>query len=293
VVVSILQNEKYSGNAVLQKGYTTDFLTKAHKVDNGEIPKYFVEQSHPAIIEPELYEFVQYEFQRRAESGQTVISTHPLSGKVFCGDCGALYGPRVQHSTSKYRRVIWRCNHKYARGERGAKCPSASVTEEQVQAAFLAAFNRRIDDRDAIFAAYDEVLAELTDTSALDAEAAALAQEGEVIAELNRKAVEENARQALDQDDYNARRDARVARFDEIKARQAEIGAELQQRRMKRANITRFLQTLSQQENFVDEFDEELWYLTVDRVEVFEGGRLRVVFRDGGAVDVSARSTLV
>ena len=161
---------------------------------------------------------------------------------------------------------------------RGAKCPSASVTEEQVQAAFLAAFNRRIDDRAAIFAAYDEVLAELTDTSALDAEAAALAQEVEVVAELTRKAVEENARAALDQDDYNARRDARVARFDEIKARQAEIGAELQQRRMKRANITRFLQTLSQRENVVVEF--EVGHVAVQSLSA--GSRSNLTFCDYG-----------
>jgi hypothetical protein len=170
---------------------------------------------------------------------------------------------------------------------RRAHAPLASVTEEQVQAAFLAAFNRRIDDRAALFAAYDEVLAELTDTAALDAEATALAQEVEVVAELTRKAVEENARAALDQDDYNARRDALLARHAAANARLAEIEAELQQRRMKRANITRFLQILKKQENLVDDFDEELWYLTVDRVEVFEDGLLRVVFRDGAGVDIA------
>ncbi|MCL2298676.1 MAG: recombinase family protein, partial [Firmicutes bacterium] len=132
----------------------------------------------------------------------------------------------------------------------------------------------------------DEVLAELTDTTALDAEAAALAQEVEVVAELTRKAVEENARAALDQDDYNARRNALLDRHAAATARQAEVEAARQQRRMKQVNITRFLQTLSQQENLVTEFDEELWYLAVDRVEVFEGGRLRVVFRDGATVDV-------
>jgi len=66
-----------------------------------------VENSHPAIIDPVFFELVQHEFQRRAASGQTTISTHPLSCKIFCADCGGLYGPRVWHSTSQYRRVIW------------------------------------------------------------------------------------------------------------------------------------------------------------------------------------------
>jgi hypothetical protein len=283
VVLSILQNEKYAGNALLQKGYTTDFLSKARKMNQGEIPQFYLEDSHPAIIEPEFFELIQYELQRRAASGQTNISTHPLSGKIFCADCNGLYGPRVWHSKSQYRTMVWQCNHKYARGQ----CPSVTVKEEQVKAAFLAAFNQRIDDRDAIFAAYDEVLAELTDTSALDAEAAALTGEREVAGELIRKGVEENARAALDQADYNARRDALLDRFKAAEARLAEIDAERGQRRMKQANINRFMQILKKQENLVTEFEEELWYITVDKVLVHADKRLSIVFRDGAAVDVA------
>jgi hypothetical protein len=161
-----------------------------------------------------------------------------------------------------------------------------------VQAAFLAAFNQRIDDRDAIFAAYDEALAALTDTAALDAEAAALTGEREVVAGLTQKAVEENARTPLDQADYNARYAALLARFKAAETRLAELDAERSQRRMKQANITRFLQILKQQENLVAEFDEELWYITVDKVLVHADGRLSIIFRDGAAVDVSEKSTL-
>ncbi|MCL2678627.1 MAG: hypothetical protein FWE85_06205, partial [Clostridiales bacterium] len=175
----------------------------------------------------------------------------------------------------------WQCNHKYTKG---AKCPGPVVREEQVKAAFLAAFNQRITDRDAIFAAYDEVLAELTDTTALDAEAAALQQEREVVAELIRKGVEENARAALDQADYNARRDALVARFNAATARLAEVDAERSRRRRKQANIAHFLQILKKQENLVDEFEEELWYITVDKVLVHADKRLSFIFRDGAAV---------
>ena len=283
VVLSILQNEKYAGNALLQKGYTTDFLSKARKMNHGEIPQFFVEDSHPAIIEPDFFELVQHELQRRAASGQTTISTHPLSCKIFCADCGGLYGPRVWHSTSQYRRVIWQCNHKYSKK---AKCLSVTVREEQVKTAFLAAFNQRITDRDAIFAAHDEVLRELTDTTALDAEAAAMIGEREVAGALIRKGVDENARAPLDQDEYNARYEALLTRFKAAEARLAEIEAERRNRRMKQANITRFLQILKKQENLVDEFEEELWYTTVDKVLVHPDRRLAFIFRDGAAVDV-------
>ena len=186
--------------------------------------------------------------------------------------------------------MIWQCNHKYTKG---AKCPGPVVREEQVKAGFLAAFNQRIDNSAAIFAAYDEVLEALTDTTALDTEAAALAGEIEIVAELTRKAVDENARAALDQDEYNARRDALLARYAAATARQAEIDAERGQRRRKQANIAHFLQILKKQENLVTEFEEELWYITVDKVMVHPDKRLSFVFRDGAAVEVSVRSALV
>jgi site-specific DNA recombinase len=64
-VASILQNEKYRGSALLQKKYTVDFLTKKQKMNEGEIQQYYIEDSHPAIIEPEEFDLVQAEYARR------------------------------------------------------------------------------------------------------------------------------------------------------------------------------------------------------------------------------------
>jgi len=289
VIISMLQNEKYAGNALLQKRFTTDFLTKRQKINEGEVPQYYVENSHPAIIEQDFFDLVQYEFQRRAASGQNATSGHPFSGKIFCGDCGGMFGSKVWHSNDpRRRRTVWQCNEKY-HAEKICRAPH--LTEEQVEEAFLAAFNQRITNRAEIIAAYDEVLAALTDTSALDAEAAALTQECEVVMELTRKAVQENASAALDQGAYQERYNALAARYETAHARLGEIEAARTERRAKRANINRFLKALARQESLVAEFDEELWYITVDRVKAFEDGRLVVCFRDGCEV-VAARDEL-
>ncbi len=71
-VKSILTNEKYKGSALLQKKFTVDFLTKKTKVNEGEVPQYYVEESHPAIIPPEEFELVQAEMARRKELGKTL-----------------------------------------------------------------------------------------------------------------------------------------------------------------------------------------------------------------------------
>ena len=112
-VRSILTNEKYKGDALLQKSYTVDFLTKKKKVNEGEIPQYYVEGNHEAIIQPEVFELVQQELERRKTSSGRHSGVHLFSGKIKCGQCGEWYGSKVWHSTDKYRRVIWRCNHKY------------------------------------------------------------------------------------------------------------------------------------------------------------------------------------
>ena len=224
-----------------------------------------------------------YEASRIPESGNGLLDRTSGGGAVPSG--------RVRENSylppCGVRVDVWQCNHKYARGKKGAKCPGPIVKEQRVHAAFLAAFNQRITDRAAIFAAYDEVIAALTDTTALETEAAALTGECEIVTELLRKAVEENARAPLDQDDYEARRAALLARYEAAEARLGEIEAARAERRAKRVNIDRFLEILKKQDDLVTEFDEELWYITVDRVEVHADGRLSIVFRDYVAVDVA------
>ena len=95
-VESILKNEKYKGAALLQKTFTTDFLTKKKKINEGEIPQYYVEDSHPAIVSKEVYSLVQQEFEKRKNSKNYMTTSSCFSGKIFCGNCGGLYGSKVE-----------------------------------------------------------------------------------------------------------------------------------------------------------------------------------------------------
>jgi len=286
VIISILTNEKMKGDAKLQKRFTIDFLNKKVKMNEGEVPQYYVHDSHPAIIEPGLFDLVQFEMKRRQQSGKWSSSAHPFSGKIFCGECGGMYGPRVWNSTSEYRRAVWQCNEKYAGG---TYCVSPHLTDSQIQTAFLAAFNDRLDNKAEIFEAYDEVLRALTDNSALDAEATELKNELEVVMELTRKAVQENATVALDQGEYRQRFTGLEKRYAAANARLAEIDETRLERSAERTNITRFLKTLVRQgDDLVTEFDEELWYITVDIITVQADGRLVVTFRDGFEVSIAA-----
>ncbi|MDD2268916.1 MAG: recombinase family protein [Eubacteriales bacterium] len=116
-VTSILQNEKYKGDALLQKTFMADFLQKKTKVNNGEVQQYYVEGSHKAIIQPEDWDRVQHELCKRRELGRRYNGNDIFASKLICEDCGNFFGKKVWHSTDKYRREIWRCNARYRKGK--------------------------------------------------------------------------------------------------------------------------------------------------------------------------------
>lgn len=180
-VESILTNEKYKGDALLQKSFTVDFLTKKMKPNEGEIPQYYVENSHPAIISSEIFDLVQYEMKKRKESGRYINGLGCFSGKIICGECGGTYGSKVWHSATKYRRTIWQCNHKY---KNGTGCKTPHLYEAAIQQAFVDAFNSLISNKDEILQAHADIIEAMTDTADFDRELVKLQSELAVVVEL-------------------------------------------------------------------------------------------------------------
>ncbi len=107
------------------------------KVNEGEVPQYYVENSHEAIIDPLLFDRVQEEMARRKALGRSYSGKTIFSCRLICGDCGHYLGSKVWNSTDKYRRVIWQCNNKF-KGE--CKCGTPHLTEEFIKAKFLEAY---------------------------------------------------------------------------------------------------------------------------------------------------------
>jgi len=114
---SILGNEKYKGDALLQKCFTTDFLTKKTKKNEGELPQYYVTEGHEAIVSKKVFELADIEHQRRSLSPKRYCGIHPLSSVCVCGGCGAFLGLKTAHSNDKYRSLFWRCNRFYDEGK--------------------------------------------------------------------------------------------------------------------------------------------------------------------------------
>ena len=273
----VLANEKYTGCARIQKTFTPDFLTKKTVKNTGQVPSYFVEQSHPAIIAPATFEMVQNEIARRKQDGGRYSGVSIFASKIKCGECGGWFGAKVWHSNDKYRRVIYRCNHKYG----GKKCQTPHVTEEEVKAAFVTAFNKLVTEREEIVANAILVRQTLCDTTGLEQEKTALGQELAVLVEMTQNCIAENARIAQDQGEYQKRYNALVERYEKAKARFDEVTEAIAERSAKSERLAGFIKILRAQEEPVVEYNERLWGCMVDYMTVGLDGSVAVVFRDG------------
>lgn len=281
-VRSILKNEKYKGDAMLQKSFTVDFLTKKKKVNEGEVPQYYVENSHPAIISAEVFDLVQHEVKKRKNAKGYKTGGGCFSGKIVCGRCGGFYGSKVWHSTSKYRRTIWQCNSKFKNTE---KCNTPHIYEDKLKQAFVEAFNSILKNKDEILQGYEAIIQALTDTSKLDKESAKLQGEMEIVTEMLRKCVEQNAHSALNQAEYEKKYKALVERYENIKMWLEGINEKRLERSAKQESILAFIKELEQREGLITELDEELWKGTVEKVKVNSGEMVTFVFKDGMEIE--------
>lgn len=198
-IESILKNEKYRGDAILQKTFTVDFLQKKMKPNEGEVPQYYVQNSHPAIIEPTEWDLVQAEMARRKELKQRYSCHSVFASMIFCGECGGYYGSKVWHSTDKYRRVVWQCSDKFKGDHR---CGTPHLTESQIQELFLRAFGKVVSLRDIILEDCRLVQKQLFDCTELDRQQQTLAEEMRMAADMVRHCIEENALKVQDQTEY-------------------------------------------------------------------------------------------
>ena len=150
-IVGILKQEKHMGDALLQKTYTADFLTKRQVKNNGEIAQVYVKDSHKGIIDKETWNAVQEEFERRErfmkDHGTDRYSygadCMPFCEKVFCGECGSLF---TRHSWKSRGIVQWQCKNHRTDGR--VTCSNAYVDNSDLEKGFVKAFNKLVADRE-------------------------------------------------------------------------------------------------------------------------------------------------
>ncbi|QNO17863.1 recombinase family protein [Caproicibacterium amylolyticum] len=132
-VSGILRNEKYIGSMLLQKTFVRDHLTKKKMKNTGQLPQFFVEDSHEAIIDRDTWDAVQDKIDRRANSHppRKAPDSYPFTGLIRCGKCGAPYRRKHANAGKPYEKIVWICATFNTLGK--AECDSQQIPESVLE----------------------------------------------------------------------------------------------------------------------------------------------------------------
>lgn len=273
----MLQNEKYIGDARLQKTYTVDFLNKKRVQNNGIVPQYYVENSHEPIIPRDLYMQVQEEMARRANlhSGakrkkRVYSSKYALSSIVYCPKCGEIYRRIAWNNRGKHS-VVWRCCTRVEHGP--DQCDAPTIQESDLQAAVVKAINLTLGNRSAMMTVLQKnietVILQEDENSAEGITAKLKEKQKELLRLVNAKK------------DYNSVADE-IDRLRELKQKALTESAERDGLKKRIAEMKNFLNNQTVE---VLEYDEQLVRRLIERVTVYEE-TFEVEFKSGMTVDV-------
>lgn len=294
---SILSNEKYIGDALLQKSYTIDYINKKRVKNKGEMKQFYVEGNHEPIISKALYNLVQEEKARRAslgvkykKSAKTSIGKHTkyaLSDLMVCGECGKPY-KRTSWTNYKNKKVVWRCINRLENGKRYCK-NSPTLEDEILKKAIIDKINSIISNRDDFKNELSQSIKEIMDnyTSECDRE-----NIEEKIHSLKNKMFE-----LIDKNAKNKNRD--------YTKEYEKLSAELKQLQIKRDSydekeilyntykkrVNEMREFLEDIDSLMVEFDEEIIRQLVEKITVISKYKIVIKFKSGIEAEQTIEST--
>ncbi|HIU70228.1 MAG TPA: recombinase family protein [Candidatus Enterosoma merdigallinarum] len=281
-LLSILKNEKYKGDALLQKSFTVNFLEHKTKKNEGEVPQYYVQDSHPAIIPKEDWELVQIELTRRKDLGYTYSYKNPFVAKLYCEDCGGYYGKKKWHSGSTYEKEVLQCNDKFKN-----KCHTPTLEEDDVKRRFLKAYNLIISNKESIIKDIELVISVIGDSSKIDGEINKLTKELEEMANEFNLLVKMNTKTQQDQSIWRKKYAELEEKYKKKESEYKKLVTEKEERKLKESNLKTFIEMLKKGEAQF-EWDETIFNFTLEKAIVHKDKSITFKFYSGYEVTIKA-----
>ena len=272
-IMSILTNEKYKGDALLQKTYSTDFLSKKRIKNSGELQQYYVENDHEAIINPKLFDLVQDEIARRA--GNRFNSNNVFSGRIKCKCCGGYFGAKVWHSNDKYRRVVYQCNAKFNKEE----CKTPHITESEIKEGFIKAINRILGNKDELIANLELAAGRISNSVIYNGRK----HELESIMDSCMETISRTENYIADHASYDLRENA-LKTYEQSRTELEALEEKIVAGRTRGERLKEFIKRLKFAGGRIEQFDRELWSSLIDYAEVDVKGKIKFHFKDGSEV---------
>ena len=274
----ILRNEKYIGDALLQKTYTVDFLTKKRVKNNGIVPQYYVENSHEAIIPREVFMQVQEELVRRrivhtSPNGKTrtFSSNHCFAQIVICGKCGEVFR-RVHWNNRGKKSVVWSCVSRLE--NTGLFCDARTVLEGTIEQVLVTAINQTLCDKDSFLTTLRDNIATVINR-----------ENNRALAEIDKR-LEELQTELLKLATSNADYDNVGDEIHRLRDRKQKLQVENANRDELKKRIADMSTFLKKQTAALTEYDEQLIRRLIEKVTIYED-KFTVEFKSGLTVDVN------
>ena len=287
---TILSDEKYCGDVLLQKTFIKDCISKKAILNTGQLPKVLIQDNHEAIVSREMFDAVQLEIaRRRAQDGRTRKSAptgrgkfsgkYALSGLLFCAECGTAYR-RVVWTQHGEKRAVWRCTSRLDYGKRYC-LHSPTLDEGPLQQAILSAVNSAMSDHGTLTAqlidAMEQELAPIPGESmSLGDIDRAMEGLGQQFNDLLRKAADAN-----NTDNYTAQFQSISTAMAEFKRRKAMILQIRQEQEQTNRRVQAVASVLKTASSELTEWDDNVVYQLLEKVTVLSRERIRVTLRDG------------
>ena len=291
---SILTNEKYCGDVLLQKTYIDDCINKKVKKNTGQLPMYLVQNHHEGIISRETFDAAQAELARRsagkspskknAPTGRSRYSSkYALSDRLYCGECGTRYQRCTWRNRDGSKRIVWRC---VSRVDYGSKyChDSPTLDEEPLHRAILAAINSAVKDKDNIV--YNLKAAMEKELAPVAGQQLSLSEVDNQLEQLNTEfsKVLAEASESGDQSAYSDRFRDIMQKQTALKAQRDEIQRMLAESGKAAAHIEQCRQAAETTPSAITEWDEALIHQVVESVTVETGNEIIVALRSGVSI---------
>jgi DNA invertase Pin-like site-specific DNA recombinase len=273
----ILRNEKYIGDALLQKTYTTDFLNKTRVKNTGIVPQYYVEGSHEAIIPKDIFMRVQEELVRRrvvkisANGKKRHFScNHCFAQIIVCGECGEIFR-RIHWNNRGCKSIVWRCISRLE--NTGLECHSRTVNELDLQEIVVAAINELLGDKSKYQEQLQQNIANVIRTSVQSAESEIENKLMALQQELLKKANNKEAYDEVADEIFKLREQRQQTEIDTV-ARDEQI-----------SRITDLQDFIKQQTTDLTGFDESLVRRWLKQITVWDD-HCTVGLKSGISVDI-------
>lgn len=229
---------------------------------------------------------MQTELARRQEIGRKYSGNGAFASKLICEDCGGFYGLKVWHSNSKFKKSILQCNRKFDKGK--DRCQTPHLAEDEVKEMFVRAYNVTMKDKTKVIEDTEAVIEMLTSTDDIDRRISSLTSEIEIVSELVKKLIRENSSAAQSQEDYKAKYNELSLRYDEAKKALEEAMQDKTYKQGQGIKLQSFLESLKQIESVLDEWNEELWMIMVEKAIVHRDKSITFKFYNGKETTIAA-----